>query len=110
MAKGSSSSKVGFEQALERLEAIVEEMSSSELPLEARLKRFEEGVTLVRECAKQLEGAAKRVEVLVKASGGKGETRLFDEVRARLREAAGGEYAVAGEDDEDPVDEERTRT
>ncbi len=46
--------KVGFEQALERLEAIVEEMSSNELTLETRLKRFEEGVTLVRECAKQL--------------------------------------------------------
>ncbi|OGX37260.1 MAG: exodeoxyribonuclease VII small subunit [Omnitrophica WOR_2 bacterium RIFCSPHIGHO2_02_FULL_68_15] len=90
--------KVGFEQALERLEAIVEEMSSNELTLETRLKRFEEGVTLVRECAKQLEGAAKRVEVLVKGSGAKGETRLFDEVRERLREAAGGDYAVSGDD------------
>lgn len=86
--------KVGFEQALERLEAIVEEMSSNDLTLEARLKRFEEGVGLVRECAKQLDGAAKRVEVLVKASGAKGTTRLFDEVRTRLREAAGGDYVV----------------
>lgn len=91
--------KLGFEQALERLEKIVEEMSSNELTLETRLKRFEEGVALVRECAKQLESAAKRVEVLVKASGGKGETRLFDEVRERLREAAGGEYTVEETDD-----------
>jgi len=96
--------KVGFEPALERLEAIVEEMQSSELTLEVRLKRFEEGVALVRECAKQLEGAAKRIEVLVKASGGKAEPRLFDEVRERLREAAGGEYAVDGDDDEDKED------
>ena len=87
--------KPGFEQALERLERIVEEMSSNELTLETRLKRFEEGVGLVRECAKQLEGAAKRVEVLVKSSGGKSETRLFEEVRQRLREVAGGDYAVA---------------
>ena len=93
MAK--TSSKIGFEQALERLEAIVEDMSSKELTLEQRLKRFEEGVGLVRECARQLEGAAKRVEVLIKAGGGKAETRLFDEVRERLREAAGGDYAVA---------------
>lgn len=91
--------KIGFEQALERLEQIVEEMASSELTLETRLKRFEEGVALVRECAKQLEGAAKRVEVLVKGSGAKGEPRLFDEVRARLREAAGGDYAVDGDDE-----------
>ncbi len=93
--------KVGFEQALERLEQIVEEMSSSELTLETRLKRFEEGVALVRECAKQLEGAAKRVEVLVKGSGAKGEPRLFDEVRQRLREAAGGDYTVGDEADAD---------
>ena len=99
----AKTSKVGFEQALERLEAIVEEMSSSELTLETRLKRFEEGVTLVRECAKQLEGAAKRVEVLVKSSGGKGETRLFDEVRERLREVAGGEYGVAEGDETDSL-------
>lgn len=91
--------KVGFEQALGRLEQIVEEMSSGELTLETRLKRFEEGVALVRECARQLEGAAKRVEVLVKASGTKGATRLFDEVRTRLREAAGGDYTVDDEED-----------
>lgn len=92
-----TSSKLGFEQALERLEKIVGDMASSELTLETRLKRFEEGVALVRECAKQLEGAAKRVEVLVKQSGAKGDIRLFDEVRERLREAGGGEYAVEEE-------------
>ena len=86
--------KGSFEGSLERLEAIVEEMQSTELPLETRLKRFEEGVVLVRECAKQLEGAAKKVEVLVKSSGGKLETRLFDEVRQRLRETESGDYEV----------------
>ena len=83
-----------FEGSLKRLEEVVEEMQSTELPLETRLKRFEEGVILVRECAKALEGAAKKVEVLVKASGGKLETRLFDEVRQRLRETESGDYAV----------------
>ncbi len=91
-AKGS------FETALQKLEGIVEEMQSSDLPLEMRLKRFEEGVVLVRECAKQLEGAAKKVEVLVKSSGGKRETRLFDEVRQRLRESPSGDYE--GDDEE----------
>ena len=90
-AKGS------FENALQRLEAVVEEMQSADLPLEARLKRFEEGVALVRECAKQLEGAAKKVEVLVKSSGGKLETRLFDEVRQRLRETESGDYEAEEE-------------
>lgn len=87
-AKGS------FENALDRLEKIVEELQATDLSLETRLKRFEEGVALVRECKKALEGATKKVEVLVKSSGGKLETRLFDEVRERLRETA-GEYEAA---------------
>ena len=88
-----------FENALQRLEGIVEEMQSADLSLEMRLKRFEEGVALVRECAKQLEGAAKKVEVLVKSSGGKLESRLFEEVRQRLRETESGDYASDDEED-----------
>ena len=90
----ATKTKGSFENALQRLEAIVEEMQSAELPLEARLKRFEEGVALVRECAKSLEAAAKKVEILVKSSGGKLERRLFDEVRQRLRETDSGDYQV----------------
>ena len=86
-----------FEQALERLEKIVEELQTADLPLEARLKRFEEGVALVRECKKSLDAATKKVEVLIKASGGKMETRLFDEVRQRLRETGSGEYEAEEE-------------
>lgn len=87
----------GFEGCLERLEKIVEELQGADLSLEARLKRFEEGVALVRECKKSLDTATKKVEVLIKSSGGKAESRLFDEVRQRLRETGGGDYA-AGED------------
>ena len=90
--------KGSFENDLEKLEEIVEEMQSTDLPLEARLKKFEEGVVLVRECAKALEGAAKKVEVLVKSSGGKLETRLFDEGRKQLRESSDGGYGVEEED------------
>ena len=94
----ATKTKGAFETSLLKLEEIVEEMQSSDLPLEARLKRFEEGVVLVRECAKSLESAAKKVEVLVKSSGGKLETRLFDEVRKRLRETGSGDYEVEGEE------------
>jgi len=95
MAKPKESKAKGsFEESLGRLETIVEKMQSTDLPLDERLKRFEEGVALVRECKKSLEGAAKKVEVLVKSSGGKLETRLFDEVRDRLREADSGDYEV----------------
>ena len=88
-----------FEQALERLEKIVEELQTSELPLEARLKRFEEGVALVRECKKSLDTATKKVEVLIKSYGGKMEPRLFDEVRQRLRETGSGDYTAEQDTD-----------
>ena len=86
-----------FELSLERLEKIVEELQTADLPLEARLKRFEEGVALVRECKKSLDTATKKVEVLIKSSGGKMEARLFDEVRQRLRETSSGEYEAKEE-------------
>jgi len=99
MAKAKEVAKKGaFENSLQKLETIVDQMQSAELPLEARLKQFEEGVVLVRECKKALEGAAKKVEVLVKSSGGKLESRLFDEVRERLRETDSGAYEVEEEE------------
>lgn len=93
----ATKAKGSFEAALKRLEEIVEEMQSGDLTLETRLKRFEEGVVLVRECKKALEEASKRVEVLVKSSGGKQEARLFEEVRQRLRETDSGDYKVEEE-------------
>jgi exodeoxyribonuclease VII small subunit len=54
-----------FEGALERLEAIVDRLESGELPLEQALAAFEEGVTLSRRCAGELEAAERRIELLV---------------------------------------------
>ncbi|MGH0038063.1 MAG: exodeoxyribonuclease VII small subunit [Myxococcota bacterium] len=58
-----------FENALERLEQIVEQLEQGDLELEASLAAFEEGVGLSRHCARQLEVAEQRVEVLVRESG-----------------------------------------
>jgi exodeoxyribonuclease VII small subunit len=54
-----------FEEALQRLEAIVDRLEEGDLELEAALATFEEGVTLTRRCARQLEDAERRIEVLV---------------------------------------------
>ena len=58
-----------FEASLARLEAIVEELESGELDLEASLARFEEGVALSRRCAGQLAEARQRIDVLVRENG-----------------------------------------
>jgi len=61
--------EVGFEDALERLESLVERLDDGDLPLEQALAAFEEGVALTRQCAQQLESAERRVEVLVREGG-----------------------------------------
>jgi exodeoxyribonuclease VII small subunit len=53
-----------FEVALNRLEGLVRELEDGELPLEASLGRFEEGIALVRSLRGRLDAARLRVEVL----------------------------------------------
>jgi exodeoxyribonuclease VII small subunit len=62
-------SALSFEEALEGLEALVDRLETGELPLEAALAAFEQGVRLSRRCAEQLEGAERRLEELVREGG-----------------------------------------
>jgi exodeoxyribonuclease VII small subunit len=59
-----------FEEALKRLEKMVDEMESGELPLEAMLARFEEGTRLVKVCQTKLEEAELKVQKLEKNAAG----------------------------------------
>jgi exodeoxyribonuclease VII small subunit len=59
-----------FEAALARLEDIVKELETGDLPLEQSLKLFEEGIKLSRICHKRLEDAERRVEILLKDKTG----------------------------------------
>jgi len=60
-----------FEEAMERLEEIVQGLEGGELPLSDSLKSFEEGMDLAKFCSRELEAAEKKVTLLVKESGGK---------------------------------------
>ena len=68
-----------FEAALERLEEIVKELESGELPLEQSLKLFEEGIKLSRICSKRLEEAERKVEILLKDKSGNIKAEPFEE-------------------------------
>ncbi len=61
---------IKFEDALQRLEQIVDELEGGDLALDDSLKVFEEGVALARRCAKYLEEAEKRIELLTKDESG----------------------------------------
>ncbi len=71
-------SDIKFEDALGRLEQIVDQLETGELPLETSLKVFEEGVALARRCAKYLEEAEKRIELLTKDEAGLLKTQPFE--------------------------------
>ena len=58
-----------FEQALGRLETIVEELESGQLTLEESIARYEEGMRLSRGLAQTLDEAEKRIEKLVESRG-----------------------------------------
>ena len=63
-----------FEEALKKLETIVETMESGELPLETMLARFEEGTRLARVCQAKLADAELKIQQL--ESKADGETGL----------------------------------
>jgi exodeoxyribonuclease VII small subunit len=63
--------KDDFERSLGRLEEVVKRLESADLSLDEAMKLFEEGVTLSRECQKQLEEAEGRIEILLKKADGK---------------------------------------
>ncbi len=68
---------LAFEDSLARLEQIVSQLEGGNLPLEQSLKVFEEGIALARHCAKYLEDAERRIEVLTKDEGGGLGTKPF---------------------------------
>jgi exodeoxyribonuclease VII small subunit len=69
---------IKFEDALARLEQIVDTLEAGNLPLEDSLKAFEEGVGLARRCARYLEEAEKRIELLTKDETGLLRTEPFE--------------------------------
>jgi len=58
-----------FEDCLQRLEQIVDELEKGNVPLEQALKLFEEGLQLSSSCRKELEEAEGKVEILLRQDG-----------------------------------------
>lgn len=67
-----------FETSLERLEEIVRRLEEGNLPLDASIKAFEEGMGLVRACESRLNEAERKIEILTKDKEGKKVPRDFE--------------------------------
>ena len=68
MAKAEQ--EMPFEEAMQKLESIVDAMESGELPLEALMTKFEEGTRLAKICQKTLAQAEVRIQQLEKNAAG----------------------------------------
>lgn len=65
-----SGQNLPFEEALKRLETIVQSMESEDLPLEALLSRYEEGTKMIQICQAKLSEAEVKIQQLEKSSNG----------------------------------------
>ncbi len=67
-----------FEEAMQRLEEITQNLESGDLSLEDSIEIFEEGMKLAKFCTKKLEEAEKKVTRLVKEGEGKFSQQPFE--------------------------------
>jgi exodeoxyribonuclease VII small subunit len=56
--------KNNFEQAMSRLEELVNELESGEIQLDDMLKKYEEGAELIKICLARLDKAEKQIKKL----------------------------------------------
>jgi len=66
----SKKEQPSFEEALTKLESIVESMESGEVPLADLIARFEQGTKLLQVCESRLKEAELRIEQLKKSKDG----------------------------------------
>ena len=59
-----------FEDAMQRLDAIVAKLEEDRLPLEEMLARYKEGVALARYCGEKLEAAEQKVRLIAEKADG----------------------------------------
>ncbi len=83
-----------FEEAVERLEAIVEKLEGSEVPLEEAPGLFEEGVRLSKACHQKLAEAEKKVQILLEDDEGNLEARPFEDDDEEGEEASDDDEEV----------------
>jgi exodeoxyribonuclease VII small subunit len=68
-----------FEDAMQRLDAIVAKLEEDKLPLDEMLARYEEGVALARYCGEKLETAEQKVRLIAQTADGSVNLEDFDD-------------------------------
>lgn len=100
-AASPASKPPSFEQGLDQLEKIVNELERGELTLEESITLFEKGVALSDTCREQLEAAETRVEVL-RTKGIARPAATAAENAVVAEDAMGAEFGGAENDEDIP--------
>ncbi len=74
----SPAAELNFEKAMDRLEAIVDQMESGKLHLEDLIVRYEEGMGLVKICQERLASAEQKIEMIARDKAGKPIVKDFE--------------------------------
>jgi exodeoxyribonuclease VII small subunit len=70
--------KLKFEQAMERLDAIVEAMESGEIGIEESIAKYEEAMGLAAHCREILDEAEQRIKKIQQDAAGRLRTEPFE--------------------------------
>ncbi len=68
--KKKQSGKPSFEESYKRLQSIVQEIEREDIELETLLTKFEEGISLIKDCFQFLQSAKIRIEQYVEERNG----------------------------------------
>lgn len=75
-----------FEEALRKLQDIVEKLEKGDLPLEEAMECFSEGIKTAQFCHGKLEEAENKVQMLLKDQQGEWKSAPFEPVRNGLND------------------------
>ncbi|GAB2692904.1 exodeoxyribonuclease VII small subunit [Paenibacillus thermoaerophilus] len=70
MEKPKDDKTLSFEEAMDQLEQIVNRLESGDVPLEAAIELFQEGMRLSRLCGDKLEQVERKIEQLMETPDG----------------------------------------
>ena len=79
MIKEKKTDPLSFEQAYERLEAIVQLLDEGDLKLDELETKFEEGMRMAAYCSQRLEQVEQKVNLLVEKTQGALERRPYED-------------------------------
>ena len=79
MTEEKKSKAHSYEEAHQRLEAIVRELDEGELTLDELEKKFEEGMRMAAHCSQRLEEVEQKVNLLIEKSQGELERKPYED-------------------------------